>query len=374
MNGKQNAVDVLTGSNKDEANFGICGPGAGLAGRGGAGHDARRVQDRRAAQVRRAGGPVPEALSRRVRCRRAACGARSLRGRNQLEHAAVGGGAGEAGQEGLHLLLHPHSDAERSSRRRRAPRTRRRSPIAFNNPKGQATQTWNDVDTKLADRCRPTGSTSSPRAIRTATACRNGRSSRVCEQQSDGARGRASGGACGTSGETSLLQRGVPAPVEGSRKLGAVQRECTYAQNERPVCAYGRTVVAKGRPVDQKEWTYAPKGRPVDVYGRQVASKGRLSTQKNGRKRKKSEGFARKRPLLPLHFDLERHTQLECEDRVRLDADGSSRHRLSKRSPAGGERGALGRAAAVREGAAALLHQILHLHNRSRSASRTALD
>ena len=32
--GKQNAVDVLTGSNKDEANFGIC-PGAGLNGRGG---------------------------------------------------------------------------------------------------------------------------------------------------------------------------------------------------------------------------------------------------------------------------------------------------------------------------------------------------
>jgi carboxylesterase type B len=35
MNGKQNAEDVLTGSNKDEANFGICGPAAGLAGRGG---------------------------------------------------------------------------------------------------------------------------------------------------------------------------------------------------------------------------------------------------------------------------------------------------------------------------------------------------
>ena len=35
MNGKQNAVDVLTGSNKDEANFGVCGPAAGLAGRGG---------------------------------------------------------------------------------------------------------------------------------------------------------------------------------------------------------------------------------------------------------------------------------------------------------------------------------------------------
>src|SRR5207344_1151150 len=37
MNGKQNAVDVLTGSNKDEANFGVCGPGAGVAGRGGQG-------------------------------------------------------------------------------------------------------------------------------------------------------------------------------------------------------------------------------------------------------------------------------------------------------------------------------------------------
>src|SRR5262245_3880235 len=37
MNGKQNAVDVLTGSNKDEANFGVCtGAGLpGLAGRGG---------------------------------------------------------------------------------------------------------------------------------------------------------------------------------------------------------------------------------------------------------------------------------------------------------------------------------------------------
>jgi para-nitrobenzyl esterase len=37
MNGQQNAVDVLTGSNQDEANFGVCGPGAGAAGRGGQG-------------------------------------------------------------------------------------------------------------------------------------------------------------------------------------------------------------------------------------------------------------------------------------------------------------------------------------------------
>src|SRR5712691_7713581 len=36
MNGKQNAVDVLTGSNKDEANFGVCaGAGGGRGGGGG---------------------------------------------------------------------------------------------------------------------------------------------------------------------------------------------------------------------------------------------------------------------------------------------------------------------------------------------------
>ena len=33
MNGKQNAVDVLTGSNKDEANFGLCGAGRRGGGR-----------------------------------------------------------------------------------------------------------------------------------------------------------------------------------------------------------------------------------------------------------------------------------------------------------------------------------------------------
>src|SRR5215831_20425458 len=45
MNGKQNAVDVLTGSNKDEANFGICGPAAGINGRGGRGGSAGMTLD-----------------------------------------------------------------------------------------------------------------------------------------------------------------------------------------------------------------------------------------------------------------------------------------------------------------------------------------
>ena len=75
MNGKQNAVDVLTGSNKDEANFGVCGPGAGVAGRGGQGMTADAFKTAAQAQVRRTDRSVPAALSRDVRCRRPAYGA-----------------------------------------------------------------------------------------------------------------------------------------------------------------------------------------------------------------------------------------------------------------------------------------------------------
>ena len=62
----------------------------------------------------------------------------------------MGGGAGQGGQEGLYLLLHAHPDAERRALTEGATHTAEIS-YAFNNPKGQANQTWNDVDTKLAD-------------------------------------------------------------------------------------------------------------------------------------------------------------------------------------------------------------------------------
>ena len=113
--GKQNAVDVLTGSNKDEANFGICGPGAGVAGRGGAGMTLDAFKSAADRKFGEHGQPVPAALSRRDGRRGAARGARSVRGRDHLEHAAVGGGAGGEGEEGVHLLLLAHPDGQRSA-------------------------------------------------------------------------------------------------------------------------------------------------------------------------------------------------------------------------------------------------------------------
>ena len=75
MNGKQNAVDVLTGSNQDEANFGVCGPGAGAAGRGGPGMTADAFKTAAQRKFGELTDRVPAALSRIVGCRRAACGA-----------------------------------------------------------------------------------------------------------------------------------------------------------------------------------------------------------------------------------------------------------------------------------------------------------
>ena len=151
MNGKQNAVDVLTGSNKDEANFGICG-GGGLAGRGGAADDRRGVQGQAAQrQFGEAADDVSEALSAsppmptrsRLRTRRAAtrstgtCGSGRRRRRRQGKKAYT-----------YFFTRIPTLNGQPSPQG--ATHTAEIS-FAFNNPKGQATQTWNDVDMKLAD-------------------------------------------------------------------------------------------------------------------------------------------------------------------------------------------------------------------------------
>ena len=99
-NGKQNAVDVLVGSNKDEATFGIC-PAVTTDG---------GVQGTGAEDAWRSRGRLPGALSRE--CRRGGGGHRHhrLRRQRQLERAAVRRRAGEEGEEGLRLLLHARTD------------------------------------------------------------------------------------------------------------------------------------------------------------------------------------------------------------------------------------------------------------------------
>lgn len=148
MNGKQNAVDVLTGSNKDEANFGVCGGGGGRRGGGGLTADAFKANAQRRFgesageyatlyDVASDAGAEPAA---HVACAdeinwnmRQWAAAQAKRGRKAYTYffTRVPTLNGQPSPQGA-----THT-AEIS--------------YAFNNPKGQATQTWNDVDRTLAD-------------------------------------------------------------------------------------------------------------------------------------------------------------------------------------------------------------------------------
>jgi para-nitrobenzyl esterase len=149
-NGRQNAVDVLTGSNKDEANFGIC-PGAGLAGRGGA-TPLTAEQFRTRAQGRF--GELSESYVKLYgvatdadapAAAHMACGDEV--NWNMRQWAVAQAKAGKKAY--TYFFTHiPTLNGKPSPQG--ATHTAEIS-YAFNNPKGQANQTWNDVDTKLAD-------------------------------------------------------------------------------------------------------------------------------------------------------------------------------------------------------------------------------
>ena len=150
MNGRQNAVDVLTGSNKDEANFGIC-PGAGLAGRGGA-TPLTAEQFRTRAQGRF--GELSESYVKLYgvatdadapAAAHMACGDEV--NWNMRQWAVAQAKAGKKAY--TYFFTHiPTLNGKPSPQG--ATHTAEIS-YAFNNPKGQANQTWNDVDTKLAE-------------------------------------------------------------------------------------------------------------------------------------------------------------------------------------------------------------------------------
>jgi para-nitrobenzyl esterase len=150
MNGKQNAVDVLTGSNKDEANFGVCGQGAGAAGRGGQG---MTVEAFKTAAQRKFGELADQYLqlypvSSDADAQRAAHEACADEiNWNMRQWAAAQAKLGKKAYTYFFTRI-PTLNGQPSPQG--ATHTAEIS-YAFNNPKGQQTQTWNEIDTKLGD-------------------------------------------------------------------------------------------------------------------------------------------------------------------------------------------------------------------------------
>jgi para-nitrobenzyl esterase len=149
-NGKQNAVDVLTGSNKDEANFGICGPTAGLAGRGGQG---MTLDAFKSGAERRFGEMAGEYLklypaandADAQRAAHEACADEINWNMRQWAAAQA-----KVGKKAYTYFFTRIQTVNGQPSPQGATHTAEIS-FAWNNPKGQPTQTWNDVDTKLAD-------------------------------------------------------------------------------------------------------------------------------------------------------------------------------------------------------------------------------
>jgi len=148
--GRQNVVDVLTGSNKDEANFGICGPNAGLNGRGGTGltlsafkSGAERKYGEMAAEYLKL---YPAATDDEARhAAHEACADEITWNMRQWAAAQE-----KKGKKAYTYFFSRIQTVNGQPSPAGATHTAEIS-FAWNNPKGQATQTWNDVDTKLAD-------------------------------------------------------------------------------------------------------------------------------------------------------------------------------------------------------------------------------
>jgi len=148
MNGKQHAVDVLTGSNKDEANFGVC-PGAG--GRGGG---PALTADAFKTNAQRKFGEAADDYAKLypVTSDAEAPSAAHIACADEINwnmrQWAVA--QSKAGKKAYTYFFTRIPTLNGAPSPQGATHTAEIS-YAWNNPKGQATQTWNDVDTKLAD-------------------------------------------------------------------------------------------------------------------------------------------------------------------------------------------------------------------------------
>ncbi len=145
--GRQNAVDVLTGSNKDEANFGVCG-----GGRGGSATPMTAETFKTNAQRR-----FGEAADEYVKL----YGVTSDADAQPAAHIACADeinwnmrqwavAQAKAGKKAYTYFFTRIPTINGGPSPNGATHTAEIS-YAWNNPKGQANQTWNDVDTKLAD-------------------------------------------------------------------------------------------------------------------------------------------------------------------------------------------------------------------------------
>lgn len=151
MAGRQNAVDVLTGSNKDEANFGVC-PGAGLVTRGGG-----------------PPGPTAAAFRARAQTRFGELAEQYLKLYPVAADADAPAAAHAACADEINWNMRQWAAAQAKLGKKAYVYFFTRIPTInggpspagathtaeisymFNNPKGQPNQTWNDVDIKLAD-------------------------------------------------------------------------------------------------------------------------------------------------------------------------------------------------------------------------------
>jgi para-nitrobenzyl esterase len=148
MNGRQNVVDVLTGSNKDEANFGLC---FGSVGRGGG--PAPTVETFKANAQRRFGEAADDYVrlygvttdAQAQPAAHTACGDEI--NWNMRQWAAAQAKHGKK----AYTYFFTHIPTINGGPSPQAATHTAEISYAFNNPKGQANQTWNDVDIKLAD-------------------------------------------------------------------------------------------------------------------------------------------------------------------------------------------------------------------------------
>ena len=157
LSGKQNAVDLLSGSNKDEANFGLCtsvglpGQNAAGGGRGGRGGTSPTLDSLKTAAQRRFGDAsgeymklfAPASDEAMPATAHASCADEINWNMRQWAEKQA-----KLGKKAYVYFFTRIPTVNGQPSPQGANHTAEIS-YAFNNPKGQATQTWNETDTKL---------------------------------------------------------------------------------------------------------------------------------------------------------------------------------------------------------------------------------